>query len=188
MNSKPIALIAVLVLALLVAGCGDDDKKATAGNDTGNDTTTQPEATNGPGEDADSGGIPKVTGDLGKKPKIAKPTGDPPSVLVSKDIKKGGGAKAASGDSVTVQYVGIDWTNGEQFDASWDNGDPFEFALGTGSVIQGWDEGVEGMREGGRRVLVIPPGLAYGPQGSPPAIGPNETLVFVVDLEKVGTS
>lgn len=173
------------MLALFATGCGGDDKKDTAVNDTGNDTTTQPEATTEPGEDT-GGGVPKVTGDLGKKPKIAKPKGDPPSVLVSKDIKRGGGAKASSGDSVTVQYVGIDWTNGAQFDASWDNGEPFEFALGAGSVIEGWDKGVEGMREGGRRVLVIPPGLAYGPQGSPPAIGPNETLVFVVDLEKVG--
>ena len=81
-----------------------------------------------------------------------------------------------------VQYVGISFKNGRQFDASWDRGEPFAFQLGAGQVIPGWDQGVEGMKVGGRRQLVIPPDLAYGKQGSPPAIGPNETLVFVIDL------
>jgi peptidylprolyl isomerase len=83
---------------------------------------------------------------------------------------------------VSVQYVGVSYLNGRQFDASWDRGEPFAFQLGAGAVIPGWDEGVKGMNVGGRRMLVIPPDLAYGPQGSPPAIGPNETLVFVIDL------
>jgi FKBP-type peptidyl-prolyl cis-trans isomerase 2 len=76
-----------------------------------------------------------------------------------------------------VQYVGVSYSNGQEFDASWDRGEPFEFTLGVGQVIPGWDEGVEGMKEGGRRKLTIPADKAYGPQGSPPAIGPNETLV-----------
>ena len=84
-----------------------------------------------------------------------------------------------------MQYVGVSAVNGRQFDASWDRGEPFSFQLGSGGVIQGWDQGVEGMKVGGRRQLVIPPDLAYGPQGSPPSIGPNETLVFVIDLLSV---
>jgi peptidylprolyl isomerase len=86
---------------------------------------------------------------------------------------------------VSVDYVGVNFSSGQQFDASWDRGEPFQFQLGAGQVIPGWDEGVKGMRVGGRRVLTIPPDLAYGPAGSPPVIGPNETLVFVVDLRKV---
>ena len=94
-------------------------------------------------------------------------------------------AEATAGSNVTVQYVGTSFKNGRQFDASWDRGEPFSFQLGAGSVIPGWDQGVQGMKVGGRRQLVIPPDLAYGPQGSPPAIGPNETLVFVIDLVSV---
>ena len=83
---------------------------------------------------------------------------------------------------MTVQYVGVAWSAKQQFDSSWDRGEPIMFKLGTGQVIPGWDQGVAGMKVGGRRRLVIPPDLAYGAQGSPPAIGPNETLVFVIDL------
>ena len=93
---------------------------------------------------------------------------------------------AEPGKNVQVQYVGISFKNGRQFDASWDRGEPFTFELGAGQVIPGWDNGIVGMREGGRRELVIPPDQAYGAAGSPPAIGPNETLIFVVDLEKIG--
>jgi peptidylprolyl isomerase len=99
---------------------------------------------------------------------------------------KGTGETARAGQQVTVQYVGVSFLNGRQFDASWDRGEPFQFELGAGSVIPGWDQGVVGMKVGGRRQLVIPPDLAYGPQGSPPTIGPNETLVFVIDLLSVG--
>jgi peptidylprolyl isomerase len=84
-----------------------------------------------------------------------------------------------------MQYVGVAFSTGEEFDASWDRGEPFEFTLGNGDVIAGWDEGIVGMKEGGRRKLTIPAEQAYGAQGSPPTIGPNETLVFVVDLEKI---
>jgi peptidylprolyl isomerase len=101
---------------------------------------------------------------------------------VSEDIVTGDGPTAEAGDQLTVQYVGVDYETGEQFDASWDNGQPFDFELGAGNVIPGWDEGIEGMKVGGRRELTIPPDLAYGPNGSPPDIGPNATLVFVVDL------
>ena len=97
----------------------------------------------------------------------------------------GKGKTAAKGDAVTVQYVGISYATGQQFDASWDSGQPFPFKLGQGEVIPGWDKGVAGMREGGRRRLTIPPEDAYGPAGSPPSIGPNETLIFVVDLVSI---
>lgn len=98
----------------------------------------------------------------------------------------GDGAEAKEGDTVKVQYVGALYDNGKEFDASWDrNKEAFSFQLGGGQVIKGWDEGVAGMKVGGRRVLVIPPDLGYGPQGSPPTIPGNSTLVFVVDLEDV---
>ncbi|MGZ5357079.1 MAG: FKBP-type peptidyl-prolyl cis-trans isomerase, partial [Solirubrobacterales bacterium] len=95
------------------------------------------------------------------------------------------GAEAKSGDTVSVNYVGVLYENGEEFDASFDTGQPFEFQLGAGNVIPGWDQGVEGMKVGGRRQLIIPPELAYGAQGSPPDIPPNSTLVFVIDLLSV---
>jgi peptidylprolyl isomerase len=125
-----------------------------------------------------------ISSDLEKKPQIRRPSGDPPTKLYSRDIVKGKGDAAKSGDSVSVQYVGVSFSSGEEFDTSWGKPDPFEFQLGQGSVIKGWDEGVVGMRPGGRRLLVIPPDLAYGPQGQG-SIGPNETLLFVVDLEKI---
>jgi peptidylprolyl isomerase len=133
---------------------------------------------NGGDDDAD----PATLTDLSVKPQIPDQEGDPPTELVTEDLVVGDGPAAKAGDDVEVQYVGVDYETGEQFDASWDNGQPFSFKLGAGQVIPGWDQGVEGMKVGGRRMLTIPPDLAYGPAGSPPAIGPNATLVFVVDL------
>ncbi|HVS28838.1 MAG TPA: FKBP-type peptidyl-prolyl cis-trans isomerase, partial [Solirubrobacteraceae bacterium] len=104
----------------------------------------------------------------------------------SKDIVTGKGPAAKAGDTVTVQYVGVSFKTGKQFDASWDRGQPFDFQLGAGMVIPGWDKGVKGMRVGGRRELIIPSRLAYGAQGQPPTIAPNEPLVFVIDLQKIG--
>jgi len=122
---------------------------------------------------------------LGKKPAIGRPSGTPPAALKSRDIVKGSGAEAKTGKTVSVQYVGIAYSTGKQFDASWDRHKPFDFKLGAGMVIPGWDKGVVGMKVGGRRQLIIPPDLAYGASGQPPAIGPNETLVFDIDLLKV---
>jgi peptidylprolyl isomerase len=101
------------------------------------------------------------------------------------DIVKGKGRAAKQGDSLTVQYAGVTFSTGTEFDASWNRGEPFTFELG-GQVIPGWNQGLEGMRPGGRRKLTIPPQLAYGAQGQPPSIGPNETLVFVIDLVRIG--
>jgi len=117
------------------------------------------------------------------KPHVYVPPGEaPPVELVVEDIEVGDGDEARAGHQVEVHYVGVSWKTRQQFDASWDRGDTFTFGLGEGRVIKGWDEGVEGMKVGGRRRLVIPPHLAYGKQGAGRAIGPNETLVFVVDL------
>lgn len=114
------------------------------------------------------------------------PDGPPPDELVSEDVVEGEGEQARTGDRVSVHYVGVDYETGEEFDSSWDRGQPFDFRLGSGGVIEGWDEGLVGMKVGGRRRLTIPPDLAYGAEGQPPAIGPNATLVFVVDLLDVG--
>ena len=119
-------------------------------------------------------------------PTVKLPTGSAPTQLVVKDLKTGTGAEAKPGDQVTVQYIGVLYDNGNKFDSSYDHGQPFSFKLGGGQVIQGWDQGVAGMKVGGRRELIIPPGLAYGAQGQPPTIPPNAALVFVIDLVKVG--
>lgn len=119
------------------------------------------------------------------KPSVEIPDGPPPTELVVEDLSVGDGREATSGTTCSMQYVGVSWSTGQQFDASWDRGQPFSFALGAREVIAGWDQGVAGMKVGGRRRLTIPPALAYGPNGRPPVIARNETLVFVVDLVDV---
>ena len=116
------------------------------------------------------------------KPTVTIPDGPPPAGLQSEDLEVGQGAEAVPGTTCTMQYVGHAWSTGEQFDASWDRGQPFTFRLGAGMVIRGWDDGVAGMKVGGRRRLTIPPELGYGSRGAGDVIGPGETLVFVVDL------
>jgi len=133
----------------------------------------------------DDGTSEPATAERQEQPEVEIPEGAPPEDLVIEDIEEGDGATAEKGDQVTVDYVGVDFETGKEFDASFGNADPFEFALGGGMVIPGWDEGVEGMKVGGRRELVIPPDLAYGEAGQPPAIKPNATLVFVIDLLEV---
>jgi peptidylprolyl isomerase len=118
-----------------------------------------------------------------EKPVVEVPSDQAPSYqLELDDLTVGEGDEAVAGRVVEVHYVGVSWKNGRQFDASWDRGDTFKFALGKGQVIKGWDEGVAGMRVGGRRRITIPPQLAYGKRGAGGVIGPDETLVFVVDL------
>jgi peptidylprolyl isomerase len=120
-----------------------------------------------------------------EKPSITIPQTDAPTELVATDIVVGTGDEATKGRNVSVHYVGVAWSNGRQFDASWDRNEPFEFRLGTGQVISGWDEGVAGMRIGGRRQLTIPPHMGYGSRGAGGVIKGNETLVFIVDLLNV---
>ena len=179
------AKLTVLILALVVGGgvaaCGEDDEPASETAAT-TATATPTETASAAGIEALVQGTPKKTD---AKPTVPAPKGDPPSELVIRDIVKGKGPKAKAGDTLTMQYVGTAWSNGQQFDASWDAGRPLPFQLGAGMVIPGWDEGMVGMQKGGRRLLVIPPDMAYGPAGSGP-IGPNETLIFVVDLVNIG--
>jgi peptidylprolyl isomerase len=164
-------LLLLLAVAALAAGCGDDDEKKPA--DSGGAATTEAAAEPDPA--------------LQKKPKVEVPKGSPPKELQIRDIIKGTGPEATVGAQITVQYVGVSYSTGKQFDASWDRGaEPFPLQLGAGMVIPGWDQGLVGMRQGGRRELIIPPDLAYGAQGQPPDIKPNETLIFVVDAVEVG--
>ena len=120
------------------------------------------------------------------KPDVTIPDTPPPADLVIEDLVVGEGPEATPGQPVEVHYVGVAWSTKQQFDASWDRGDSFGFRLGAGQVIEGWDEGVAGMKLGGRRRLTIPPAKGYGARGAGGVIGPNETLVFVVDLLGVG--
>jgi peptidylprolyl isomerase len=117
-----------------------------------------------------------------EKPEIDAPEGPPPTELEITDLTVGDGAEAGPGDQVSVHYVGVAHSTGEEFDASYNRGAPLDFPLGRGRVIKGWDDGVVGMKVGGRRRLVIPPHLAYGDRGAGGVIGPGETLIFVVDL------
>ena len=176
MRRLPI-LLACCLLAVGAAACGDDsdEQSATPGGDRRRPRRRPP-----PTSPRD------ISTDLTEKPAIATPSGDPPAELETVDIVKGKGKAAKKGDIVDVQYVGNSWSTGKQFDASWDRGtQPFTFPLGAGQVIPGWDQGVAGMKEGGRRLLVIPSELAYGDQSPSPEIGPGETLVFVVDLKGI---
>lgn len=186
---KNVTTLTVLFLSgLTLAACGGDDPKDS--RDSASQAAPSPDTTvteanpNEPSKPASPQG--KVSKDLEEKPEIPKPSGSPPTKLESEDIVEGDGKEAKEGSKVSVQYVGVAFSTGEEFDASWERQEPFEFTLGAGEVIPGWDQGVVGMKEGGRRQLTIPAELAYGAQGSPPAIGPNETLVFVIDLEKAG--
>jgi peptidylprolyl isomerase len=172
----PLALT-VVALALGAAGCGDDDDTPPGATPAATTPTgTTPAATT-----PEKGGA-----DLERKPVVKPPSGAPPSKLEIKDIVAGSGQAAKAGDQLTVQYVGVNYANGKQFDASWDRGEPFTFPLGAGQVIPGWDQGLVGMKPGGRRELTIPPDLAYGAQGAPPDIPPNSTLIFVIDLQRIG--
>lgn len=124
--------------------------------------------------------------DVYERPTVTIPGGSPPDALEIEDVVVGSGTEANPGMQVSVDYVGSSWSTGTEFDASWNRGSTFEFGLGAGMVIAGWDRGVAGMKVGGRRRITIPPHLGYGAAGAGGVIAPNETLVFVVDLRSVG--
>ena len=180
-------LIPVAAIAVIAGGCGSSEKAPEHTPDPVVALlSAEPKETPTP-TPAPTAAPKTVSKDLKVKPGIPKETGNPPSKLVIKDIVKGKGKPAKKGDNVSVQYVGVAYDTGEQFDASWDRNQPFTFKLGQGQVIKGWDQGVAGMRVGGRRELIIPSKLAYGAQGQPPTIQPNAALIFVVDLKKIGS-
>ena len=185
MDGRRLLALPLALGALVVVGCGDDETKVSTSTVDAAASSNQPTETQAATTGSKPADPEKALKDTSKKPEIAKPSGSPPARLEQEDIVKGKGPAAKAGDSLTVQYVGVSFATGEQFDASWDNGQPFDFQLGQGMVIPGWDKGLEGMKVGGRRRLTIPPEQAYGRQGSPPAIGPNETLIFVIDLLNV---
>lgn len=166
---KALMLTIALCAALAMAGCG-------GGSDSSSESTAA----------SSESPAPEAAGGEKTKPAVTVPKGAPPKQLEVEELEEGSGAEAKSGDEVTVQYVGVNYKNGKEFDSSWSRNEPFAFTLGAGEVIPGWDQGVEGMKIGGRRELIIPPELAYGEAGAPPAIAPNETLVFVIDLLEVG--
>ncbi len=168
----PFALIAAgLGVVLLTTACGSSSGSSSGTSTSPSTSASAPSSSN----------LPAVTGEAGHEPTIAKPVGDPPTELVTKDLIEGTGATVTSADTVTVQYTGTAWSTGQTFDSSWSRGTPATFPLSQ--VIPGWTQGLAGMKVGGRRELVIPPELAYGnnpPTGS--GIKAGETLVFVVDM------
>jgi peptidylprolyl isomerase len=171
-----IAFLAVLLTGL--TACSQDGAEDQT-------VATQPPAANiQQCEDREPDAPPQVdAGQVGnQKPDVQAPDGPPPCKLVIQDIVTGSGAEAKEGATLTVQYVGMSWSTGQEFEASWGQPQPPTFPLS--GVIRGWQQGIPGMKEGGRRQLIIPPDLAYGAQGRP-GIAPNETLVFVIDLLKV---
>jgi peptidylprolyl isomerase len=165
---KVLVSIVALCALLAFAGCGG-----------GSDSSSSTESTGSTATESTTAGKEKT------KPNVTVPKGAPPKKLVVKEIEEGTGTTAKAGDRVTVQYVGVNYKSGKEFDSSWSRNEPFSFDLGAGEVIAGWDQGVAGMKVGGRRELIIPPQLGYGEAGSPPAIPANETLVFVIDLLSV---
>ena len=184
---RSILAVAALGAAVAIAGCGSGGSSTiTVGNEN-----TADNALIKAGEKASSSPTATTTaktptsGPLSKEPKVTPPSGPAPAKLETKELIAGTGAEAKAGDTVTVNYVGVLYKGGKEFNASWETKEPFTFVLGKGQVIKGWDQGIPGMKVGGRRELIIPAALAYGATGSPPKIPANAPLVFVVDLLSV---
>jgi peptidylprolyl isomerase len=167
----------LIALAAVVAACGGsgDKRESAAATPTATPTPIIEKVRGTPTP------LPEVTPSGKQEPEIEVPKGEPPSKLVIRDIDRGTGAKAEPGKTLAVDYKGVRFDDGKPFDSSWSTGTPFQFILGANQVIKGWDRGLEGMRVGGRRELIIPSELAYGDHGKGD-IRPNETIVFVVDL------
>lgn len=176
------ALLALLAAAVLIAGCGSSSSTSSIGIGDENKSDEALAKGSETSSTASTTATTPTSGELASEPKVTPPSGAPPSKLVVKDLIVGTGPEATPGETVTVNYVGVLYKGGKEFDASWKRKEPFSFALGKGQVIAGWDKGVAGMKVGGRRELIIPAPLGYGATGSPPTIPPNAALVFVVDL------
>jgi peptidylprolyl isomerase len=193
LNHSKWAALALACAGLAACGGGTKTAAIPSGGETATsasiDTaTTATTAAKAPTFAKPTAAVTKLANAVGtntkKRPKIGKPSGSPPKKLTVVDIVKGTGAGAQSGDTLTVDYDGVSWSTGKEFDASWTRKQTFPVTLGQGGVIQGWEQGLQGMKQGGRRLLVIPPDLGYGSSGSGSSIKPNETLLFVIDLRK----
>ena len=168
---------ACVAAAVIAAGCGSGGSNTiTVGNENKADNALIASGA------ASKTATTPTSGPLATEPTVTPPKGAAPTKLETKDLIVGTGAEAKAGETVTVNYVGVLFHGGKEFDASWKRKEPFSFALGASQVIKGWDQGIPGMKVGGRRELVIPSNLAYGPKGSGSSIPPNAPLVFVVDL------
>jgi peptidylprolyl isomerase len=165
--------------ALGLAGCSSSSSSST--------TTTSTASSKAPSTTVATVPVsqPAPAGTWGKEPTVVVPSGAPPTQLQSTDLIVGSGPAAKAGDNVTVQYVLATYSSGKVVQSSWDS-QPFQFTLGEGQVIPGWDAGVVGMKVGGRRELIIPPNLGYGNQSPGAGIAANDTLVFVIDMQKIG--
>lgn len=186
MKFSLIILALCAALATAVAGCGSSSDSSTGSTESSASTEAGGSSTkSGKSSEESSESVPKASpGEKKTKPTVTVPKGIPSNHYAFKELEEGSGATAKKGDEVTVQYVGVGYKTEEEFDSSWGK-EPFSFTLGAGLVIKGWEKGVAGMKVGGRRELLVPGDLAYGPEGRPPSIGPNETLIFVIDLLSV---
>ncbi len=168
--ARLIALLVAATLASVLVACTDDGASSGAGGVAGEEAEPP---------------------DLAAKPDLASvlpdDRGDPPTSLQVEDRVEGEGEQAEAGARLTVNFVGASWSSGQRFDSTWDRDQPFAFTLGEGEVIPAWEEGLVGMRVGGRRVLIAPPDLAYGDRGSAAGIPPGETIVFIIDLLEIDT-
>jgi len=176
-RTRHLIALGLAAISLTAAGCGEEES-GIKGEEAAQEepAAEETEAAEAP---------PETSGELKEKPKITVPDSPPPKELQTKDLVKGDGATAKAGSQIAVNYSGVAYSTGKEFDNSYDRGEPFELQLGAGMVIPGWDQGIEGMKVGGRRQLTIPAELAYGAEGSPPDIKGGETLIFVVDLLSV---
>jgi peptidylprolyl isomerase len=182
---KQSLLIILACLALIAAGCGSDSSSTSSSGESSTAAKTDGETTTAAEESVSPAATKQAEAEAKKKtkPKVVPPKGPKPKQLVVKDLEEGTGPEAKTGDELTVQYVGVGYESGKTFDSSWER-EPFTFTLGEGKLIKGWEEGLEGMKVGGRRELITPPDYAYGSEGAG-TIAPNATLVFVIDLLKV---
>jgi peptidylprolyl isomerase len=191
LHSRAGLAVVALGAAVVIAGCGSGGSNTiTVGNENSSDnalikSSAPTSSTSSTSTSSTATAKTPTSGPLSKEPKVTPPSGPAPSKLETKELIAGTGAEAKAGDTVTVNYVGVLYSGGKEFNASWETKEPFSFTLGKGQVIPGWDQGIPGMKVGGRRELIIPPALAYGAKGSPPKIPANSTLVFVVDLLSV---
>ncbi len=195
-RSRASLAAAALSAALLIAGCGSsgsstitvgnensaDNALIKAGEITSKTSTKSTKCPSGTPTPCALAATTPTSGPLSKEPTVTPPTGPAPTKLVTKELITGTGAEATVGDTVSVNDVGVIYKTGKKFESSFKRNEPFTLTLGKGQVIPGWEQGIPGMKVGGRRELIIPPGLAYGAAGHPPTIPANSTLVFVIDL------